>query len=393
MDEGDMPDVDPRSALTQAPFLAAILDHVAHPIFVKDRAFRFVLLNRALCDMVGFAREQMLGRTDYDFFPAPEADFFRQKDIEMFTSGEAVRIEEEPITDAHGRVHVLATTKVPLRDATGRVAFLVGIIHDVTRLKAAEEELRRANDELERRVAERSAALAAAQQELLRKERLAVLGRLAGGLAHQIRNPLGAIAAAVPVVRSALAGDLARATHAVDIIEEEIWRANRTITDLIEYARIRPALAQPVPVSELVEQTLATQHVPRDVHIVRDLPAVPPVNVDAAQTQGALENLVRNALDAMPRGGTLTISARRDGAHVVLRIADTGDGIPAEVRERMYEPLVTTKPLGLGLGLTTARALIENQRGSITFDAVPEGGTRFDVHLPLADDDDVRDIV
>ena len=135
-------------ARVDARFLAEVVDHIGHPIFVKDRKFRFVLLNRALFEVVGYTREQMLGKTDYDFFPRAEADFFRAKDEEVFARGEMVEIEAEPITDAAGKKHVLATTKVPLRDGRGEITHLVGIIHDITRLKEAEDALRQANEDL-----------------------------------------------------------------------------------------------------------------------------------------------------------------------------------------------------------------------------------------------------
>jgi PAS domain S-box-containing protein len=369
-----------------AAFLAAIIEHVAHPIFVKDRQFRFVILNRALCEMVGYAREQMLGKTDYDFFPKEQADFFRQKDIEMVTSRQPVDIAEEPITDSHGDVHILATTKVPLADAAGEPTHLVGIIHDITRLKRAEDELRRANDELERRVRERSDALQAAQQALLRKERLAVLGQLSGGLAHQIRNPLGAIANAGFLLKRKLQGhpDPDVATT-VDIVLEEAMRANRTITDLLEYARLGPPIPHPVEVEELIEATLGGIRLPSSVRLVRQVSAVPEVMIDPEQTRGALGNLIQNALEAMPEGGTLTLRAHGSGGReVVIAVEDTGIGVPASAVELLFEPLVTTKPLGTGLGLTTARALVENQGGHITWCSREGTGTTFEVHLPVA---------
>src|SRR5438105_15099249 len=95
----------------EARFLERIVEWVAHPIFVKDRDFRYVLVNRALCEMTGYEQDAMLGKTDYDFFPKEEADFFREKDIELFTTRRAVDILEEPITDSRGARHMLATTK------------------------------------------------------------------------------------------------------------------------------------------------------------------------------------------------------------------------------------------------------------------------------------------
>lgn len=363
--------------------LAAIVDHIAHPVFVKDRGFKWVFLNRAFCQLVGHPREQLLGKTDHDFFPREEADFFRQKDLELFETAREVEVAEEPITDAAGRKHVLATTKVPMKNAAGEVTHLVGIIHDITALKQAQEALRAVNEDLERRVADRTRALAFAQAELLRKERLAVLGRLVGGLAHQIRNPLGAIVNAAAILAKALG---ARATpdaqQALAVINEEVWRANRIIVDLIDFARIRPAEPKPVGLEALVGSVLASHALPPSIEVVVDVPPALTVSVDRDQVEGAIGHLVANAVEAMPNGGTLKVSARADGDFVALALADTGLGIRPEVYARLFEPLVTTKPFGLGLGLTSCRALIDNQGGTVTCTSALGKGTRFEVMLP-----------
>lgn len=230
-----------------------------------------------------------------------------------------------------------------------------------------EEALRLSTEELERRVVDRTRALAVAQEDLVRKERLAVLGRLAGGVAHQVRNPLGAIKNAAYVVdrrlREALPPPFAKeeVEHAISIIHDEVQRANRIITDLLDYARIRRARAAPAP-----RRSTPGARWPRA----------------PARLQGALFNILRNAIEAMPEGGTLTVAAElRDGACLVS-IEDTGAGIPEEVRGRLFEPLITTKHLGLGLGLVTARTLIEGQGGTIACVRLGAPGARFEITLP-----------
>ena len=365
-------------------FLAEIIERVAHPIFVKDREFRWVLLNQAFCDMVGYTSEALLGRTDYDFFPAPQADFFRHKDLEMFTTGAQVTIDQEPITDADGQLHTLATTKVPLRDALGEVTHLVGIIHDITRLKAAEDALREANEQLEQRVLQRTIELETAQEELVRKERLAALGQLAGGLAHQIRNPLGSIANAAYVLKRAVGeAPAAAVSSSVEIILEETWRANRLISDLLDYARVRAPNQQPISLRELLESVIVAHGVPHRIRVAVHAPDRPLISADEEQLRGALDNLMRNAVEAMPVGGTLRFDARPEGTKMRLAVSDTGSGIAPEVRGKLFEPLITSKPLGRGLGLTTARALIENQGGTLDCEAVATGAC-FVVMLPLA---------
>jgi PAS domain S-box-containing protein len=375
----------------EASFLERIVEWVAHPIFVKDRDFRYVLVNRALCDMTGHPQEAMIGKTDYDLFAKDEADFFRKKDVELFSTRRAVDILEEPITDARGERHTLATTKVPLLDEVGEVTYLVGIIHDITRLKAAEDALRRANEELEKRVTERTHELDAVQQDLMRKERLAVLGQLAGGVAHQIRNPLAAIKNAAYVIeritkirvddeaeRQALGDALA-------VIHDEIDGANQTITALLDYARVRHAHRRPTCMADLVEAALASLSVPPTVKVVSEIPEwLPMVGADAEQARSAIANIIQNAIEAMPEGGTISILAGRDERAVELSIVDSGPGVAPAVRARLFEPLVTTKPLGLGLGLVTARTLLAGQGGELRYVDGGAAGATFRLRLPIA---------
>ena len=365
-------------------FLAEVIDRIAHPIFVKDRQFRWVLLNAAFAELSGYPREQMLGKSDGDFFPKEQADFFRSKDVEMFATGQTVVIDEESITAASGKKHTLATSKVPLRDASGEVTHLIGIIHDISRIKEVESALQRANDDLEARVAARTAALVGAQSDLVRHERLAVMGRLAGGLAHQIRNPLGAITNAAYVLQrlttSAPQGDLRKA---VEIVHEEAWRANRIITDLLDYARVRAASQESTDIGALLDDVLEAQAVPASIAVTKRIPDLPRATIDPQQVRGALTNLVRNAVEAMPGGGTLSVEADREGDELVIVLRDSGPGIAPEVRSRLFEPLVTTKATGLGLGLTTARSLIENQGGALTGDSAPGEGTTARIRLPI----------
>ena len=379
-DAGAVPPPDELNA----EFLSSIIDHVAHPIFVKDRDFRFVLLNRAMEAMLGIPREEMVGRTDYDFFPKEQADWFRAKDAEMFTLGQRVEITEEPITDKLGQRHTLSTTKVPLRGADGAITHLVGIIHDITPLKRAEETLREVTSALELRMQERTDALLEAQTELVRRERLAVIGLFAGSLAHQIRNPLGSIKNAAYLVQLAsptMDDDL---RCALSIIQDEVGRANQIITDLVDYARVTAAQRRVVPVDLLMEIALSGLDVPANVSITTECPALPQVSVDPAQLQRAIQKLVKNALQAMSGGGTLTLSARAENDAVFFTVADTGKGIPEDVRSRLFEPLVSGNPGNLGLGLITARALVENQGGALALEKSDCHGTRVVLRLPIA---------
>jgi PAS domain S-box-containing protein len=375
--------MEPREEL-----LAAILDAIPDPIFVKDKQLRYVAVNDAFLALTGRGATRVLGLTDADLLPAEVAVRYLETDREVLR-GATIELQNDRYVDPDQRERVFATTKVPLRDAEGRIAYVLGMVHEITRLEAARDALRAANESLEKRVEERTEALRGAQQELLRKERLAVLGQLAGGLAHQIRNPLGAISNAAAVLKRKIGeGASPDAQQALAVIREEVFEANRIITDLLDYARIRPPSLAPVAVSTLVDAALALVAPGDGIELQRDVDAALRVQVDERQMRDVLGNVLRNAIEAMPEGGTLTIEARPDGAHVTIAIADTGPGISRSSLQDLFEPLVTSKPLGLGLGLATAKALVENHRGSIRCASTPGSGARFEIRVPAATDEE-----
>lgn len=147
---------------------------------------------------------------------------------------------------------------------------------------------------------------------------------------------------------------------------------------------MRPAEPKPVKLETLINQVLLGEEIPDTIAVERDVSPSVAVMADADQSKVALRNLVRNAVEAMPGGGTLRFTAETSGPHVVVSVTDTGAGIPKEVREHLFDPLVTTKSLGLGLGLSTARSLVENQGGTLNVLEPLSGGARFELRLPSA---------
>jgi PAS domain S-box-containing protein len=363
----------------------AILCSLPNALFVKDREQRFVVVNERFLELAGCPAEMVLGRLESEIVGAQAAERYLASDREVFETGRTVCVERSPFVDRHARRHVLSTVKVPLRDASGRITHVLGVVDDVTRTKDAEDALRLANEELERRVEERTLALRGAQQELLRKERLAVLGQLAGGLAHQIRNPLAAMSNAASVLKRKIGehGD-PDVQQSLAVILEEIWEANRIITDLIDYARVKPPSLEVVPVGALIDAALGLARVPDDVRVERLVDTALAAWVDERQMRDALGNVLRNAVEAMPGGGMLRIAADAVANDIVITIEDTGPGLTRESLAYLFEPLVTSKSLGLGLGLPTAKALIENQGGTIRCSMTGEVGARFEIHVPRA---------
>lgn len=265
-------------------------------------------------------------------------------------------------------------------DELDALAFAINVI--VGELSHGAVQLARAKEEAERR----SAELAAAHESLLAKDRLATLGQLAGGVAHQIRNPLAVILNATSLLEHNLSADAAGAgdvLSALGIIREEIRHANTIVTALLDYARVRQPTRRPVQLVELIDRVLSGGWIPPAVHVRRRIDdEIPIAHVDADQLHDAIRNLVLNALEAMPDGGTLTVELGRAGDSLMIGVTDSGTGISDAIAPRLFEPLHSTKPMGVGLGLVTARTFVEAHGGRIA--AVPqETGARFEIRLPL----------
>ena len=209
-----------------------------------------------------------------------------------------------------------------------------------------------------------------------------VLGQLAAGLAHQIRNPLAAIANAIAIARRQTTEANPRVQEALRIANDEIWEANRIIGDLLEFARIRPPRQAAIDLGELVISALEAEPRPASIRVTTEIPTIS-VLVDERQVRDALRNLLRNAREAIAEDGAIHLKASIVGNEAELTIQDTGEGIAKEYRHLLFEPLITSKPLGLGLGLPTARALVMSQGGSLECQESRQSGACFTMRLPL----------
>jgi signal transduction histidine kinase len=251
----------------------------------------------------------------------------------------------------------------------------------------AEEEIRELNLELVQRVARGTHDLSEAQDKIVRQEKLTVLGQLAGGVGHELRNPLGVIANAVYYLKMLQPEMDVKVKQYLEMIESETRTAEKIITDLLEFARVKSVVKEKVSVSDLVEYTLSRRSAPFNISVKKELlDDLPLVCVDPRQISQILENLVVNAFQAMAEGGEVTIQGnpevKEDRCYVSLSVGDTGSGISKENMGKLFEPLFTTKPKGIGLGLAVCRKLIEVNEGWIEVESEEGKGTMFTIHLP-----------
>jgi signal transduction histidine kinase len=226
------------------------------------------------------------------------------------------------------------------------------------------------------------------RDELVRKERLAMLGEVAGSMGHELRNPLGVMNNAVYFLQTMLDQADDRVKEYLGIIRDEIARSERIVAVLMDAVRTRPPELASHQVAELVGQALRKCAVPPSVQVTLDMPDfLPAVRVDDAQMHTVFESLIANAVDAMPQGGALEIRAAlaEGGKAVIVGVRDTGSGIMPEDMARIFEPLFTTKARGIGLGLVVVKNLVEANGGAVKVESEAGKGTLATVTLPIAD--------
>lgn len=362
----DFSGVDASEVTHDRPFLQYLIDAIPDPIFVKDRHHRWILLNDAYCEFMGYSRDELLGKSDYDFFPTQEADVFWEKDDLVFETG-TPHENEEMFTDAEGNQHVIVTKKQRFVDPRGRQV-LVGVIRDVT----------------ERRRLESRLAVA---------RRLMSLGTLAGGVSHEINNPLSFLSANLDYALDALddpresPDDIAEALRSA---QRGARRVREIVGGLESISRSADENARPVDVRDKLRSTvdIARNEIEHRAQLVEQYGPVPLVDANDRSLGQIFLNLLTNAIQALEstaEQNQVAVETRTspDGAAIV-EISDTGIGIPDDVLEQIFDPFYTTKPVGegTGLGLAICHSLVDAMRGHIEVDTEPGEGSTFRVVFP-----------
>jgi PAS domain S-box-containing protein len=246
-----------------------------------------------------------------------------------------------------------------IRDAAGNPVEVMGYWTDVTEQKRMEE-------------------------AFLKSERLAAIGELAAMVGHDLRNPLTGITGAAYYVRTKEGSRLsAKGKEMLQLIEQDIGRSDKIINDLLEYSKeLRLELAE-TDVKSLTRDALAQVKIPRGIRVVNSTKKKPTVRLDVDKMERAFANIIRNAVDAMPNGGTLKIRSKESNGSLQITFRDTGEGMTEEALAKISTPLFTTKAKGIGLGIPIAKRFVEAHGGSINVESKLGKGSAFTVTLPI----------
>ena len=372
-----------------------LLESAPDAMVIVDTENEILMVNEQLEIMFGYDREEILGEKVEILIPSR---FSRHRE----QSREYVKCPRRRFLGHEVELYALRrdgsefpveVRLSPLETAGGMI--VSAVVRDITERKRAEEDIQRLNEALEARIEQRTRELSDAQEELLRREKLNMLGIVAANVGNELRNPLGVMNNAVYYLSTLLADADESVREYLEIIGKEIEGSRRVLSDFIDFFAAAPSRAKDVPVDELISQSLALCDVPGNVTVRVEFPeALPVAKVDPSQMRQVFRNLIANAAQAMPEGGELRIGAcHAPGSEVQnlepgtlnlveISVADGGAGIPPENMEKVFQPLFSTKARGIGLGLSICKSFTEANGGRIEVESKVGKGTTFTVALP-----------
>ncbi|UFS72663.1 PAS domain S-box protein [Geomonas sp. RF6] len=370
----------------QRALLRALLDSIPDLIFFKDHSSTYLGCNKAFATFAGRTEQELTGMTDFDIFPREAAALFREMDNQMMTQRQTLRYEEW-VNYPDGRRVLLETLKTPFYDPDGTACGLIGISRDVTERHHAEEK----RGQLE--------------VQLHQAQKMEAVGQLAGGIAHDFNNILTAIMGYSDILAIRLEEDSVLRGYASQV-QLATGRAAELTARLLAFSRKQVLRTKPVVLQQAVSEfkKVFARIIPEDIDFTVNMPKEDLVVLaDQGQLEQVLMNLLTNAKDAMPQGGTLVLAGSKVsmdtgflhvhgfgalGDYACLSVSDTGVGMDEETKRRIFEPFYTTKALGkgTGLGMAVTYGIVKQHNGYIAVQSALHAGTTCQIYLPLLEE-------
>jgi PAS domain S-box-containing protein len=342
----------------QTVFLQRLLDTIPYPVYYKNTDRFYQGCNKAFEVFAGRAKDEIIGKTVYDLFPADQASYFTSRDDELFREPGA-QVYETTVTYPDGIKHDAIYNRITYANNDGSIAGLLGVIIDITERKRW-------------------------QEEMARLERLNLIGEMAAGIGHEIRNPMTTVRGLLQLLRAR--DEIVQHREYYDIMIEELDRANTIISEFLSLAKNKPLSKRMLNLSSIVETMFPLIHadaMQSGMFVQIEMGEIPDLLLDEKEMRQLILNLVRNGLEAMQPGGKITIETASEGQSVVLKVRDEGKGIDKDVLEKLGTPFYTTKDSGTGLGLAVCYSIATRHNAEIRIETSPAGTTFYITFTPV----------
>jgi PAS domain S-box-containing protein len=349
-------------------------------IMARDLEGRMIDCNQAYSRMLGYSKTELKTLSANDLLPEKWWEQREKVVKEVLETGGSIVFERE-YRRRDGVVFPASVRTWRLTDEKGNIIGTWSIVRDITQQKELQEKLQRYATHLEQLVEERT-------KQLKDSERLAAIGATAGMVGHDIRNPLQAITGDVYLAKTELAStpeseEKKNALESLQEIEKNIDYINKIVADLQDFARPLKPHAEEADLKIIIDELLKKNGLPENVKLsVKVEKYARKIVADSSYINRILYNLVTNAVQAMPKGGKLTIHAYKEAKDIFITVKDTGIGIPEVLKDKLFTPMFTTKAKGQGFGLAVIKRMTESLGGTVTFESQEGKGTTFTVRLP-----------
>jgi PAS domain S-box-containing protein len=302
-----------------------------------------------------------------------------------------------PLCTPEGRIVGILSMDDPVdgrKPTTESLIFLELFLHQaaitienaqlIGRLREAREQLEAYAGLLEQKVEERTRELKKSQEQLLKAQRLAVIGEIAGMVGHDLRNPLTSIAGAEYYLKKRLSSEVDdKIKDMLKLIKKNIVYSNKIINDLLDYSKEVDLELTRITSKSIVNEALSHVEIPKNIKLIDLTESRPKISLDFEKIKRVFVNIIKNAVEAMPNGGKLTIRSRKHAGNLEISFSDTGTGMSKATLENLWTPLFTTKAKGMGFGLPICKRFVEAHRGSIRVESIKGKGTTFTVTFPI----------
>lgn len=368
-----------------------LFEEARDAIFVADAESGILLeVNREAERLLKKPRNKIVGMHQSEVHPPEDADEYKELFSEHVKAGGSPAIEVDVVNGEGRRVPVeISAVVMELKNGN---KIIRGSFRDITKRKKAERELQHAKAVLEQwslklaqRVQERSEELERSKEKLARHEKLSIIGQMAASLSHELRTPVTVVKNSLYFLKQQkLIKQDEKIASYLSLVEKQMDSCVQTMNNVLDFAKPKKINLATIDLKDLIKDSLDFLDIPSNITVKTNYQKdISDIEVDPLQMKQVFVNLIKNAIDAMPQGGDLTITAHQKNDKLTVEFKDTGEGIPPDNLPKIFDPLFSTSSYGTGLGLPVSQQIIEAHGGHIEVESETGKGSAFTIKLPL----------